>query len=80
MLGLLFKYEDWSRIIHSSVYLKKIMWSFVFGFLQVTVIFEIIIRKCGSAAVKPVIPEKYKDFIKKLLEVLLVVLIKGPIT
>ncbi|KAF7819035.1 RRP12-like protein [Senna tora] len=35
----------------------------------VTVIFEIITRKCGAAAVKPVIPEKYKSFLKTVLEV-----------
>ncbi|KAK4281892.1 hypothetical protein QN277_013336 [Acacia crassicarpa] len=35
---------------------------------KVTVIFEIIIRKCGAAAVKAVIPQKYMGFIKTVLE------------
>lgn len=32
-------------------------------------ILEILIRKCGSAAVESVIPEKYKGFLKTVLEV-----------
>nr|ACU19897.1 unknown [Glycine max] len=35
---------------------------------KVTVIFEILLRKCGSAAVKLVTPEKYKVFLKTVLE------------
>lgn len=35
---------------------------------KVTVIFEILLRKCGSAAVKPLTPEKYKGFLKTVLE------------
>ncbi|XP_028766675.1 RRP12-like protein isoform X1 [Neltuma alba] len=35
---------------------------------KVTVIFEIIIRKCGAAAVKAVAPGKYMGFIKTVLE------------
>ncbi|XP_061371507.1 uncharacterized protein LOC133314080 [Gastrolobium bilobum] len=35
---------------------------------KVTVIFEILLRKCGSAAVKLVTPEKYKGFVKTVLE------------
>ncbi|KAK8468212.1 hypothetical protein PHAVU_007G252200 [Phaseolus vulgaris] len=35
---------------------------------KVIVIFEILLRKCGSAAVKLVIPEKYKFFLKTVLE------------
>ncbi|XP_027365782.1 RRP12-like protein [Abrus precatorius] len=35
---------------------------------KVTVILEILLRKCGSAAVKLVIPEKYKGFLKTVLE------------
>ncbi|WVY97582.1 hypothetical protein V8G54_029733 [Vigna mungo] len=35
---------------------------------KVTVIFEILLRKCGSAAVKLVTPEKYKFFLKTVLE------------
>ncbi|KAK6945286.1 putative domain NUC173 [Dillenia turbinata] len=35
---------------------------------SVTVILEIMIRKCGSAAVVTVAPEKYKGFIKSILE------------
>ncbi|QCE05275.1 ribosomal RNA-processing protein 12 [Vigna unguiculata] len=35
---------------------------------KVTVIFEILLRKCGSAAVKLVTPEKYKFFLKNVLE------------
>ena len=60
-----------------SVYFKN-LWFICNGFLQVTVIFEIIIRKCGAAAVKSIIPEKYKGFLKTVLEVLCFVLIKGP--
>lgn len=32
-------------------------------------ILEILIRKCGSAAIELVIPEKYKGFLKTVLEV-----------
>lgn len=35
---------------------------------KVTVILEILIRKCGSAAVRVVTPEKYMDFLKTVLE------------
>ncbi|KAK7278926.1 hypothetical protein RJT34_23965 [Clitoria ternatea] len=35
---------------------------------KVTVIFEIILRKCGSAAVKLITPEKYRVFLKTVLE------------
>ncbi|KAJ1384157.1 Armadillo-type fold [Sesbania bispinosa] len=35
---------------------------------KVTVIFEILIRKCGSAAVKRVTPDKHKGFLKTVLE------------
>lgn len=35
---------------------------------KVTVILEIMIRKCGSAAVRMVAPEKYKNFMKTVLE------------
>ncbi|KAK7392906.1 hypothetical protein VNO78_21356 [Psophocarpus tetragonolobus] len=35
---------------------------------KVTVIFEILLRKCGSPAVKLVTPEKYKFFLKTVLE------------
>lgn len=49
----------------------------VLGFPQVSVIFEILLRKCGSASVKLVTPEKYNDFLKEVLEVLLLILIKG---
>ncbi|KAI4348683.1 hypothetical protein L6164_009378 [Bauhinia variegata] len=35
---------------------------------KVTIIFEIIIRKCGPAAIKLVTPEKYKGFLKTVLE------------
>lgn len=37
---------------------------------QVTVILEIIIRKCGFAAVQLVTPEKYRRFLKTVLEVI----------
>ncbi|KAJ9695854.1 hypothetical protein PVL29_011032 [Vitis rotundifolia] len=35
---------------------------------KVTVILEIVVRKCGSAAVKLLTPEKYKGFVKTVLE------------
>ncbi|XP_015949709.1 uncharacterized protein LOC107474591 [Arachis duranensis] len=35
---------------------------------KVTVIFEILLRKCSSAAVKRVTPEKYQSFLKTVLE------------
>ncbi|MED6184362.1 hypothetical protein PIB30_046702 [Stylosanthes scabra] len=35
---------------------------------KVTVIFEILLRKCSSAAVKRVTPEKYNGFLKTVLE------------
>ncbi|XP_019453105.1 PREDICTED: RRP12-like protein [Lupinus angustifolius] len=35
---------------------------------KVTIIFEILMRKCGSAAVKLVVPEKYNSFLKTVLE------------
>ncbi|KAL1330444.1 hypothetical protein AAHE18_12G110300 [Arachis hypogaea] len=35
---------------------------------KVTVIFEILLRKCSSAAVKRVTPEKYHSFLKTVLE------------
>ncbi|XP_024982279.1 RRP12-like protein isoform X1 [Cynara cardunculus var. scolymus] len=35
---------------------------------KVTVILEIIMRKCGSASVKSLVPEKYRDFVKNVLE------------
>ncbi|KAK9290022.1 hypothetical protein L1049_008185 [Liquidambar formosana] len=35
---------------------------------KVTIILEIMLRKCGSAAVKFVTPEKYKGFVKTILE------------
>ena len=37
---------------------------------QVIVIMEIIIRKCGSAVVESVTPEKYKSFLKTVFEVI----------
>ena len=36
----------------------------VYLYLQVTVIVEIMMRKCGSAVVESVTPEKYKGFVK----------------
>ena len=39
-------------------------------YMQVTVILEIMIRKCGSAAVEFVTPDKYKSFVKTVLQVL----------
>uniref|UniRef100_A0A5B6YH98 Putative RRP12-like protein isoform X1 n=1 Tax=Davidia involucrata TaxID=16924 RepID=A0A5B6YH98_DAVIN len=35
---------------------------------KVTVILEIMVRKCGSAAVELLTPEKYKNFVKSVLE------------
>ncbi|GJT73045.1 RRP12-like protein [Tanacetum coccineum] len=35
---------------------------------KVTVILEIMMRKCGSASVKLLVPEKYRDFVKDVLE------------
>ncbi|KAK7267351.1 hypothetical protein RIF29_20020 [Crotalaria pallida] len=35
---------------------------------KVTIILEILIRKCGPAAVNPVAPEKYKGFLKTVFE------------
>ncbi|XP_076943016.1 ribosomal RNA-processing protein 12-like [Bidens hawaiensis] len=35
---------------------------------KVTVILEIMMRKCGSAAVKSLVPAKYLDFVKDVLE------------
>lgn len=35
---------------------------------KITVILEILIRKCGSASVEFVTPEKYKNFLKTVLE------------
>ena len=43
----------------------------VYLYLQVTVIVEIMIRKCGSAVVESVTPEKYKGFLKTVFEVIL---------
>lgn len=37
--------------------------------LQIIIILEIMIRKCGSSAVKVVTPEKYREFVKSVLEV-----------
>ncbi|KAL8261647.1 hypothetical protein R6Q59_025696 [Mikania micrantha] len=36
--------------------------------LKVTVILEIMMRKCGSASVKSLVPAKYLDFVKNVLE------------
>jgi len=38
--------------------------------MQVTVILEIMTRKCGFAAVQLVTPEKYKGFLKTVMEVM----------
>ncbi|XP_043691998.1 RRP12-like protein isoform X2 [Telopea speciosissima] len=35
---------------------------------KVTIILEIVIRKCGSALIESMMPEKYKGFIKTVLE------------
>ena len=43
--------------------------NFVTFCLQVTVIIEIMIRKCGFSAVESVSPEKYRRFLKSVLEV-----------
>lgn len=40
-------------------------------YMQVTVILEIMIRKCGFAAVQLVTPEKYKGFLKTVVEVMI---------
>ncbi|KDP26064.1 hypothetical protein JCGZ_21097 [Jatropha curcas] len=48
-----------------------LLWSTVSRFhfrSKVTVILEIMIRKCGSAAVEFVTPEKYKNFVKTVLQ------------
>lgn len=37
--------------------------------LQVTVILEVMMRKCGSASVKSLVPAKYLDFVKDVFEV-----------
>lgn len=44
-------------------------WSCLF-YLQVTIIMEILLRKCGTAAVQLVTPDKYKNFVKGILEVI----------
>ncbi|XP_045807267.1 RRP12-like protein [Trifolium pratense] len=57
--------------ILSDVVSEIIRWSSVSRHhfkTKVTVIFEILIRKCGSAAVRGVTPEKYMDFLKTVLE------------
>lgn len=57
--------------ILSDVVSEIIRWSSVSRHhfkTKVTVIFEILIRKCGSAAVRVVTPEKYMDFLKTVLE------------
>jgi ribosomal RNA-processing protein 12 len=41
----------------------------IYEFPQVTVILEIMIRKCGSSAVELDIPEKHKSFFKTVLQV-----------
>lgn len=40
-------------------------------YMQVIVILEIMIRKCGFSAVQLVTPEKYKGFLKTVLEVMI---------
>ncbi|KAL2327043.1 hypothetical protein Fmac_020470 [Flemingia macrophylla] len=57
-----------ARHKHNHLYTSQNHRNNVFGFLQVTVIFEILLRKCGSAAVKLVTPEKYKGFLKTVQE------------
>lgn len=37
--------------------------------LQVTVILEIMIRKCGFSAVESVTPDRYRSFVKSVVEV-----------
>ncbi|XP_058723958.1 uncharacterized protein LOC131595592 [Vicia villosa] len=57
--------------ILSEVVAEIIRWSSVSRHhfrTKVTVILEILIRKCGSAAVRMVTPEKYMDFLKTVLE------------
>ncbi|CAI8602125.1 unnamed protein product [Vicia faba] len=57
--------------ILSDVVAEIIRWSSVSRHhfrTKVTVILEILIRKCGSAAVRMVTPEKYMDFLKTVLE------------
>lgn len=41
----------------------------MYEFPQVTVILEIMIRKCGFSAVESDIPEKHKSFFKTVLQV-----------
>ena len=38
-------------------------------YLQVVLIVEILIRKCGFDAINLVTPDKYKDFVKSVEEV-----------
>lgn len=42
---------------------------YLFILLKVTVILEILIRKCGYAAIEGFTPDNYKGFIKPLGEV-----------
>ena len=37
--------------------------------LQVTVILEIMVRKCGFSAVESVTPDRYRSFVKSVVEV-----------
>nr|KYP73656.1 RRP12-like protein [Cajanus cajan] len=64
--------------ILSDVITEILPWSSVsrHHFRSKAFIFEILLRKCGSAAVKLVTPEKYKGFLKTVLEVFFLVLIK----
>lgn len=44
--------------------------------LQVTVIMEILVRKCGFPSVELVTPDKYKRFIKSVAEVTFLFLVQ----
>lgn len=62
--------KDLHRILSDVIY-EVLPWSSVSRHhfrSKVTVIVEIMIRKCGSAVVESVTPEKYKGFLKTVFE------------
>lgn len=59
------------RILLSDIVNEVLRWSSVSRHhfrSKVTVIMEIVIRKCGSAAIESLTPEKYKSFLRTVFE------------
>ncbi|XP_071737567.1 uncharacterized protein [Rutidosis leptorrhynchoides] len=70
VLALSLQVRDLQNFL-SDILSKLLPWSSVSRHhfkSKVTVILEIMMRKCGSASVKSLVPEKYLNFVKDVLE------------